>query len=56
MMSIESIQMEAVAETGSVFIDQNKIEEDYEKLIHTFDTKYKESPLCSDHNAVAPGV
>ena len=56
MMSIESIQMEAVAETGSVFIDQNKIEEDYEKLIQTFDTKYKESHLCNDHRAIAPGV
>lgn len=56
MMSIESIELETQSTTGSVFIDADRIQEEYKKTIDLFDRKYKESKLVCDHLAIAPGI
>jgi len=56
MMSIESIQMEAVQESGSVFVDNGRIEQEYQKLIESFDKHYRESHLYTDCKQIAPGI
>ena len=56
MMSIESIELDNVSNAGSVFIDQDRIQEEYKKTIDLFDRKYRESDLVNDHTEVHPGV
>ena len=56
MMSIESIELETQSAAGSVFVDQDRIQEEYKKTIDLFDKKYLESDLCNDHTEIAPGI
>ena len=56
MMSIESIELETQSATGSVFIDQDRIQEEYKKTIDLFDRKYRESDLKNDHTEIAPNL
>ena len=56
MMSIESIELDNQSQAGSVFIDQDRIQEEYKKTIDLFDRKYKESELRNDHKEVHKGV
>ena len=39
-----------------MFIDQERIQEEYKKTIDLFDRKYKESELRNDHTEVHKGV
>ena len=56
MMSIESIELDAVSNKGSVFIDKDAIEKEYLEQIQKFDDEYQRSSLRNDHKAIAPGV
>lgn len=56
MMSIESIELDTSGQTGSVHMDKDKIEEEYQKQIATFVSKYEQSELCNNHNEVYPGL
>lgn len=54
MMSIESIENDATAETGSFMHDRARIEEIYKETINLLVTKYYESDLCCDHKVKHP--
>jgi hypothetical protein len=55
MMSIESIELDLEEEGGTVFDkDNEKIKQEYEKLITFFDAKYMLSDLRVDPSAVDP--
>lgn len=56
MMSIESIELDAISNKGSVFVDKDRIEEEYQKQIAMFDTSYQKSDLRNDHTEQAPGI
>lgn len=56
MMSIESIELDAVSNKGSVFVDKDAIEKEYLAQIAKFDSEYLASSLRNDHKAIAPGI
>ena len=57
MMSIESIELDAQSQVGSVFVDKNQIEKLYEEQIQFFDDSYNNNAkFRNDHTAIAPGI
>lgn len=54
MMSIESIENDATAETGSFMHDRARIEQIYKETIDLLVTKYHESEYCNDHTVKHP--
>ena len=56
MMSRESIVLDTISETGSVFIDNNRIDQEYANLIEKFDQSYLNSDLKCDASRIHPGV
>ena len=56
MMSRESIELDAISGTGSVFVDNDRIDQEYAKQIDMFDNSYQNSDLRSDPKEVHPGI
>lgn len=57
MMSIESIELdrETQSQTGSIVLNKDEIEKEYQEKINRFVSSYETSSLCNNHKEVAPG-
>ena len=58
MMSIESIELDTMSETGAVEgnLKKDKIEEEYQAHIKKLVEKYEASHLCNNADEIYPGL